>query len=64
MWPGGTTLEVGRLPAGSSINYVEVWFKESDPEQPVVIRRLILGRNTEPFVIRIKTGHCLQRFGD
>ena len=57
MQPRGTTLEVGHLLAGSSVNYVGVGLEQFDPQQPVMVGRLILGRNAEPFVIRVEGGH-------
>jgi hypothetical protein len=45
---------VGHLPVGRVANDVWVVFIERDPEQPIVIRRLLLGRDAEPFAVGIE----------
>ncbi|MHB8952037.1 MAG: hypothetical protein ACYC4U_03555 [Pirellulaceae bacterium] len=45
---------MNRLPICSILNYFQVVLEQWNPQQTVVVRRLLLGGNTEPFVIGIE----------
>jgi len=45
---------VARLPKGRRIDHVRVGLEQFQPQQPVVVRWLVLGPNPEPAVIGIK----------
>lgn len=43
-----------RLTAGCGVDDIAALFKQFDPQQPIVIRRLISGRDSQPDVIWIE----------
>ena len=40
---------------GSGVDHIGIGLKNIDPEQAIMVRRLVLGRNPKPFVIGIET---------
>ena len=50
--------DVRDLSFGRVADHVGIRFELFDPQQPIIVRRLMLGRNAEPLIIRIKfVGH-------
>ena len=43
-----------QLPVGGGFNDLQVFFEIRNPEQTVMVRRLLVGRNSQPLVIRVK----------
>jgi hypothetical protein len=54
---------VSHLPRGCILNHVRIVFEMGNPQQPVVVRGLVLGGDAEPLAIRIErvghSGDCL-----
>ena len=56
MWTGGDLMQIAHLPFRGRLNHIGVTFKEFQRQQAIVIRRLFLGGDSQPLVIRVKTG--------
>src|SRR5687767_6450962 len=50
------SLDVGHLAIGGGLDHVEVGLEQADSQQPVMVRRLVFGRNAQPLVIGIEGG--------
>lgn len=56
-------LHVGHLPVGSPLDDVRVALEESDAQQPIMVRRLLRGRDPQPLAVRIEVlGHAIAAF--
>ena len=53
-------LDEAHLPVGRSVNDAAVLLEQFEPEQPVMIGRLVLGLNFEPFVTGIDRFHVVR----
>jgi hypothetical protein len=43
------------LPVGRQLDHIGIGFKQFDPQQPIMVRRLLGGRNAQPFVEGIES---------
>ena len=47
-------LHIRHLPIGSSFDHVYVGLEGVQPEEAIMVRRLILRRNAKPFMVRVE----------
>ncbi len=49
---------VEHLPVGRIGDHIRIRFEQADAQQPVMVGRLLVGRDAKPFPIRIKPSHA------
>jgi hypothetical protein len=52
--PGLIGAQVGHALVGGGLDHVGIALEPLDPQQPVMIGRLLLGRNAQPLVVRVE----------
>ena len=62
MLGAGALTDVRHLPVSAGFNDVQVRFEGGDPQQPVVMGRLLGRRDAEPFVVGVKNTHVVIPF--
>ncbi len=51
--------QMGHLAIGGRFDDFAICLEQLDAQKPIMIGRLVLGWNAQPFVIRVKRiGHC------